>query len=188
MKNPSFAAWSLLLAAALGCSGVPDDPQARLATESYAPTYYVLEVYDGNTIGVDLNRNGVVDVPDEKVLLTGVAAPAYSSERSEYLADRAIAYLKEKLFGQRVGIEDDRKEGGLYRQEPPPEFNTAGEGFADGGSLLAYAYVGDTLVNADLIERGLARVREEIPCKKMDLLRAAETRARGKRVGIWEVR
>ena len=55
------------------------------------------------------------------------------------------------------------------------------------GRLLCYVYVGDTLVNAEIVRRGFAYARAYPPDTKYQVyLEAMEMEARQARRGIWE--
>lgn len=56
------------------------------------------------------------------------------------------------------------------------------------GRLLAYAYVGDKMINAELVRAGLARVEDYRPnVHFQDLLRSLESEARRAGRGVWSV-
>ncbi len=58
--------------------------------------------------------------------------------------------------------------------------------FDDDGNLLRYVYVGNNLLNAQLVEQGLARVDISAPDDRLETtLRAAETKAKADELGIW---
>ncbi|MHC5019087.1 MAG: thermonuclease family protein [Planctomycetota bacterium] len=157
--------------------------------------FLVLGVIDVDTLAVDLSGDGEFQPENEAIRMIGLRGPAYRDDPSdpsrkiaEYPAREAVAYLQARLVGQAVVLEDDRKEEFLYRQDPPPEFDVTGDGrlLRPGGPWLAYVYVGDVLVNRDLLDRGYAKVREDVPSNLLDTLRAAEARAQRKKVGVWE--
>ncbi len=152
--------------------------------------YMVLGVIDVSTLAVDLNGDGVFQAEDESVRMIGIRGPSFRPDRNmvQYPAREAVAYLQQQLVGQPVVLEDDRKEEFLYRQDPPPEFDVTGTGelLAPGGPWLAYVYVGDVMINRDLLDRGYAKVRSETPCNLLETLQAAEGRAQRKKIGVWE--
>jgi hypothetical protein len=152
--------------------------------------FLVLGVIDVSTIAVDLSGDGEFQPENETVRLIGIVGPSFRPDRKivQYPAREAVAYLQRHLVNQVVIVEDDRKEEFLYRQDPPPEFDVTGSGELQrpGGPWLAYVYVGDVMVNRDLLDRGYAKVRDDVPCNLLATLREAEARAQRKKIGVWE--
>ncbi len=118
----------------------------------------VTSVVDGDTIEAE------IDGQAERVRLIGMNAP----ESDECLADEATARLTELVGGQDVRLMSDVSDRDQY------------------GRLLRYVFVGDTFVNRQLVEEGLAIARRYPPDEAhADELDAAQARARDAQLGIW---
>lgn len=101
----------------------------------------VLRVVDGDTVEVDLEGR------EEDVRLIGVDTPetVKPGEPVQCFGPQASAFTKGLLEGETVRLEFDRELRDVYDR------------------LLAYVYVGDRFVNAELIEGGYARTLEIEP-------------------------
>jgi micrococcal nuclease len=140
--------------------GAPEDigPGDRVRGE-------VLDVVDGDTIEVELGGE------TERVRYIGVdtpesVAPGQPAECFGHRASDANARLVE---GEEVRLVFDQELRDAY------------------GRLLAYVYVGDVLVNAELVERGFARTLEIPPnTAKADLLERLEVAAGRAGRGLWD--
>mgnify|MGYP001052398455 CR=1 FL=1 len=131
------------------------------------PTEYsVIRVVDGDTLIVS------IDGKDETVRLIGIDAPESvhpDTSRNSELGMRSAEYAKELLEGQKVRIELDAQERDRY------------------GRLLAYVYLGDVMVNVQMVEAGMAVVATYPPNVRFtERFVEAERRAREKGVGLWE--
>jgi micrococcal nuclease len=113
------------------------------------PTCMVLRVYDGDTLGCDVNTNGHIDGKAEHVRLLGIDAPemAYSRKNTtgqhQYMAEDAKTWLEQQAMGQRIVLEQDTTPTDKY------------------GRILAYIYLPQQTesLNAGLLKQGLARLR-----------------------------
>ena len=133
--------------------------------KSNFPQYNIIRVVDGDTIVIDYNGT------DEKVRLIGVDTPESvhpdKSKNTEF-GDIVSSYSKEKLDGQKVGIEFDVQERDQY------------------GRLLAYVYVGDKMYNKSLLKKGYASVATFPPnVKYVDEFTAIQKKAVDKGKGMW---
>lgn len=178
----------------VGCITGADREEEDLGELARAGEYRVLGVVNVDTLAVDLDRNGAWAGDDsETVRLLGIRGPSYDEQSGiyEYPAAEAVAWLQQ-LVGQVVLLDDDRREEGIYRQDPPPDFAVTEDyrQLSQGGPWLAYCYVGDVMVNRELLELGYAWVRDpnEVPCNRLPELRQAEERAQRKGIGVWEFR
>jgi micrococcal nuclease len=121
----------------------------------------VVYIYDGDTIKLD---NG------EKVRYLGIDTPEmnYDKPPAERLADEAKRFNSDLVYGKKVRLEFDIVKRDKYNR------------------LLAYVYVNNVLVNAKLIEAGLAKVYIIPPNVKYadDFLDIQRTAKEAKR-GIW---
>ncbi len=136
-----------------------------LATGCAAPTApLVTRVIDGDTIEVDIA--GAI----YKVRYIGIDTPEPDDKRPEFcaLAQEATRYNRQLVEGKPVRLEKDVSETDQY------------------GRLLRYVYVGDTLVNAELVRQGLAWAKAYHPdTKYQDYLEELEEEARQAGRGIW---
>ena len=147
-----------------GGTGAVDVPAPTSAGES-APGVEVLRVVDGDTIEVDLEGT------EEDVRYIGIDSPETVKPDSpvECFGPQASERNHELVEHRTVTLEFDRERRDVY------------------GRLLAYVFVGDQFVNAELIEGGFARTLEIEPntsrAGELSLLEA-EAGAAGR--GLWE--
>jgi micrococcal nuclease len=122
----------------------------------------VVQVIDGDTLVL---AGGI------KVRVLGIDAPemARDGQPADFLAHQAKATLAHLTLNRRIGLEYDRLRYDRY------------------GRLLAYVFLPDhTLVNAQLVRRGLARVYSHAPnARHRETLLAAQRQAIQARRGIW---
>lgn len=125
------------------------------------PTGIVSAVIDGDTVvvaGVGTVRYVGIDTPE-------LHHPTKPLQR---LARRARDENRKLVFGQRVRIVRDRETRDRY------------------GRLLGYVYVGDVMVNAVLVRRGLARTLPIAPnTAHAAMFATLERAARQARIGLW---
>lgn len=132
-------------------------------------TALVSRVTDGDSIsisrGIRLTVDGKVKNITE-IRYIGVDTPEY--DEPFYRAARALN--KSLVYGKRVRLEFDKERIERY------------------GRLLAYVYVGDTFVNAEMVRRGYARIaRMEPNIKHAELFRQLEREAREQKRGMWSL-
>ena len=124
----------------------------------------VVRVVDGDTIIVSL------DGQERRLRYIGIDCPelAHSGKPREWMA-REASEANERLVGGRiVYLEKDVSETDRY------------------GRLLRYVWVGDRMVNAELVRLGYAHAITYPPdVKHQDLLRAAQREAREAKRGLW---
>jgi len=147
---------ALLLASAAPTGALAAPRPMREAT--------VVHVDDGDTIDVQLGDRA------ERVRYIGMDAP----EIAHYGAGGArggaeAARLNEALVGgRRVRLEFDREERDRY------------------GRLLAYVWVGDAMINLEMVRRGYARVQRIPPnVRHARRFASAESTARTAGLGLW---
>ena len=132
-----------------------------------ASSYRIVEVYDGDTIAVDME--GVV----EKVRLIGADTPETVDPRKTIQCGgpEASAFTHTRLHpGVRVRLVADPLSTDRDRY----------------GRLLRYVYVEDgELYNRQLIRLGFARAYLGFPFSKSDEFRAAQATAQAQQVGVW---
>jgi micrococcal nuclease len=121
-----------------------------------------VRVIDGDTLAL---AGGM------KVRVLGIDAPemAHNGLPAEFLAHKAKAVLADLTLNRKVSLEYDRLRYDHY------------------GRLLAYLFLPDhTLVNAELVRRGLARVYFIAPnLRYREVLLAAQQEAIAANRGIW---
>lgn len=148
---------------------VPPPPEPQVVEEEPAvPTGFqeaqVINVVDGDTIDVLIDgveyrlRYILVDTPETKHPTKGV----------EPFGPEAYEANRQLVEGQTVWLEKDVSETDSY------------------GRLLRYVYVGDLMVNEELLRRGLAQVATFPPdVKYVDRFRAIQQEAQAAGVGMW---
>ena len=122
-------------------------------------SYDVTYVVDGDTFRLS---NGAV------VRLIGVDTPEMGDPPEPWAA-QATLFTKEFLGGGKVDLQLDRERIDLY------------------GRFLAYAYVGDRMLNEALLQAGLARYRKEFNYQERykRRFRAAQSAAQAADRGLW---
>ncbi|MHB9033997.1 MAG: thermonuclease family protein [Anaerolineae bacterium] len=148
----------VLLGMLVGCAYLP--PPGSAAGESAA----VVDVVDGDTIWVRMGAR------EFKVRYIGMNAPELAREGvAEQPFARAAREANRRLVeGQVVILVKDVSDTDQY------------------GRLLRYVYVGDTLINAELVRLGVARAKAYPPDTTLqNELFAAQDEARAARRGIW---
>jgi micrococcal nuclease len=126
----------------------------------------VTHVVDGDTIGVR------IDGVEYRLRYIGIDAPEtkYSPRGAEPFGSEASQANSELVEGKTVLLEKDVSETDRY------------------GRLLRYVYVGDMMVNEELLRRGMARVVTFPPdVKYHDRFLDAQRAARIAGLGIWGV-
>lgn len=150
--------FSLILLAGVGLllSACGDEP-ARSPQEAL-----VVQVIDGDTLVL---AGGI------KVRVLGIDAPemARDGQPADFLAHQAKATLTDLTLNRKIDLKYDRLRYDRY------------------GRLLAYVFLPDhTLVNAELVRRGLARVYSHAPNSRYrENLLAAQKAAIQAQRGIW---
>ena len=144
-------------------SGVPEPPTAPTSPE-HGVSAQVLRVIDGHTIEVSINGETY------KVRYIGIDTPEskHPEKSVESRGQEAAAKNEELVGGQVVELEKDVSETDQY------------------GRLLRYVWVGDVMVNAELVRQGYAQVSTYPPdVKYVDLFQQLEQEARGAGRGLW---
>jgi micrococcal nuclease len=122
-------------------------------------TVSVVRVIDGDT---------VVIAGGQRVRYIGIDTPEVDPE--EAFGGEAADVNRELVQGKVVNLEKDTSETDRY------------------GRLLRYVWVDGTMVNIELVRRGLAKAKEYPPdTKYQSLLETAELEARLARRGMWIV-
>lgn len=139
---------------------------ASLSTDAKTFEAKVTAVTDGDTFTVDLDGKSekvrllLIDTPETKH--PNKPVQPFGPEASEF----TTKLLKEKT----VKLEFDVSERDQY------------------GRILAYAYLGDRMINEMLLEKGLARVAVYQPdVKYVEQFRAIQKKAQAAKLGIWSI-
>jgi micrococcal nuclease len=111
-----------------------------------ANTCRVLVIYDGDTLGCDVNGNGRVDGKAEQVRLIGIDAPEMHYSRKNHTgrdqpgAVAAKQFLTQQVLNKPVRLVQDKRPRDKY------------------GRMLAYVYASNATVsvNETLLRKGLA--------------------------------
>lgn len=135
---------------------------AALLFPSLADAVKAVRVIDGDTIEL---ANG------ETVRYIGIDAPEtlHPSRPVEFMGLEAAAFNRTLVSSQDVRLEFDVQQRDHF------------------GRLLAYVYVNDIFVNAELVRSGYARVATYPPnVRHVDLFVESERRARQEENGLWD--
>lgn len=168
---PSGVAIALVAAFFVGLfvgKGSTINPAGPVATPT--PALLVGKPQEGTyRVGRVLDGDTVELTSGERVRYHGIDAPELSDRWGTvaYKTNRAL------VEGKDVRIELDRQIFDVY------------------GRMLAFVWVGDTLINERLVDDGLATVlviKGETKPKYLSLLQAAELRAKTARRGVWTER
>jgi micrococcal nuclease len=121
----------------------------------------VIRVIDGDTIELE---GGV------KVRYIGIDTPetVHPSKPVQFMGKEASAFNRQLVEGKDVRLEYDVQRTDKY------------------GRTLAYVYVGDTFVNAELVKQGYAQIMTIPPnVKYQDLFLKLQKEAREAKLGLW---
>jgi micrococcal nuclease len=142
----------------------------------------VITVYDGDTLGCDLNGDGQIQKPEEEVRLLGVDSPEmhYSRKNKTYGSDHPVdepfakeasQWLTQQVEGTVVYLEFDRKRVDKYDR------------------TLAYVYAKPDAVeslNAGLLKKGYATLLVLGKNRRYESeFQVLETQARLSKKGLW---
>jgi micrococcal nuclease len=137
-----------------------------LATSAEAMDAFVTRVVDGDTIVVRLGT------ASEKVRYIGVNTPeVHHPRKGEERGGREAAAVNKALVnGKHVRLEFDVRSRDRY------------------GRLLAYVWVGEIMVNAEMVRRGYAQVMTVPPnVRHQDLFLKLQRDARDRGRGLWSL-
>ncbi|OPY73528.1 MAG: Thermonuclease precursor [Syntrophorhabdus sp. PtaU1.Bin058] len=129
---------------------------------AYSKDYVVKKVIDGDTIQLDTG---------ETVKYLGIEAPQLNTKdgSTEFYAKEALKYNKRLVFLKKVRLEFDHD-----KKDPQ-------------GRLLAYVYVKNLFVNAELVKLGYARASVRPPnIKHQKMLTDLERKAAEGEKGLWQ--
>jgi micrococcal nuclease len=129
---------------------------------SYGKEYVVRKVIDGDTIQIETG---------ETVRYLGIDSPELSTKTgaAEFYSREAARYNKKLVFLKKVRLEFDVEKKDHY------------------GRLLAYVYVKNVFINAELVRLGYARVMVKPPnLKHQDMLVNYQKKAMEEERGLWQ--
>ena len=151
-----------------------EDPPAALRGK----TCQVLKIFDGDTLGCDLNGNHHIEKPDEFIRLIGIDAPEmhYSRKnkqgKDQPYALEATNFLKKNTLKRVVYLEMDKRPKDRY------------------GRLLAYLYLSPTApfsLNELLLQQGYAEILFIAPnVKYQQRFETQQAQAKTAKKGIWQ--
>lgn len=144
------------------------EPVQQLVTSApqvAASDYTVTEVSDGDTIKVKMGDK------IETIRFIGMDTPETKDPRKavQCFGQQASDYTKNLLLGKQVRLESDPNDSDRDKYK----------------RLLRYVYLGDTLVNQELIKQGYAFTYVVFPFTKMEEFKASEQEARSNSRGLW---
>ncbi|MFN9691840.1 MAG: thermonuclease family protein [Vampirovibrionales bacterium] len=139
----------------------------------------VLKIIDGDTISCDLNGNGLIESPNEKIRFLQVDTPETKRSKRNPTGKAQPFGLEAKAYTQRmteakvVYLAFDKKIRDRY------------------GRTLAWVYLqktGGESVNAGLLKLGLAKVMIYSPnLAHQDEMTILEKKARASKMGLWKL-
>ena len=126
-------------------------------------TVKVLRVIDGDTVVIELFENPMT------VRLLGIDTPetVHPFKPVEYFGKQASDYLKGRLTEQTITLEFDQDKLDKY------------------GRILAYIYLNNTFINAEMVEKGYGYAYTRFPFKYKDTFVNLENIAKENKVGLW---
>lgn len=124
-------------------------------------------VFDGDTIRVGPERVRLigVDTPETEKR----ERPGRKGQKGECYADEATGYLTSRLKGKEVRLETDPADARYDKY----------------GRLLAYVYLGDQLINRELVVQGFGRAIRFFPYQKKEEFLQLEGEAKVAGRGLW---
>ena len=172
-----------LILVLLGVAGLIALPYANTKTSAEPEagiTCAVLTVYDGDTVGCDLNHDGLIEKPQEQIRMLGIDTPEmhYSKKNPTYGTDHPT----DEPFAKEASAWTDQT---LYRQTVSLDFDI--ERHDRYGRTLAYVYTSSGLdVGAALLKLGYARTlflgqNHKQAARYLPI----EETARRNRLGLW---
>lgn len=151
---------------ALAYSQLKQSKPNNYVTDTVDNTYYVTEVFDGDTIQVNMNGK------QEKIRLIGVDTPETHDPRKpvQCFGKAASEFTSQKLLNQRVRLESDPQSTNRDRYD----------------RLLRYVYDSNgTLINQQLIADGYGFAYTGFPFSKSNDFTKAQETARSQNKGLW---
>jgi micrococcal nuclease len=165
-KRLIFSLLVLILGALLGVNNVKPNSLTNLITTAQPGQYQVVEVYDGDTIGVHM------DGTTEKIRLIGVDTPEthHPNKPVQCFGQAASDYTTKNLSSKTVRLEADPMGDNRDRYD----------------RLLRYVYLPDgTLWNRKLISDGYGFAYTSFAFGKSTDFKQAEQTARQTNAGLW---
>jgi Micrococcal nuclease (thermonuclease) homologs len=153
-----------------GCAST-GDPESR-ATQN-------IRVVDGDTVEISTERG------NETVRLIGIDTPETHAENTPREFDLPRTQAARRCLGRKGKAATRRVKSLVDSQNTSVSTDPAADRRGDYGRLLAYLYAGNTSVNRQLVEEGLARVYPS-QFSHRGRYEALESRAVAERRGVWE--
>lgn len=180
----SYLAWKAAPEKTMPFQVEPSVASNRSLASSQRMACEVLTVYDGDTLGCDLNGNGAIEKPTEEIRLLGIDSPemhysrknpTYGSEHptDEPFAKEASQWLTNQTNHQTVYLEFDLRQNDKY------------------GRTLAFVYAtpdDPVSLNQQEVAEGLATILFLGKNRLHETeFQQAETQARQAKKGLWAV-
>lgn len=146
---------------------VEEKTKPKQDSSATGETATVTRIVDGDTI--EINYNGKTE--SVRLLLVDTPETKHPNLPVQPFGPEATAFAEKHLAGKTVQVEFDGPKRDKYDR------------------LLAYLWIGGKNFNQMLLENGLARYAYvyDPPYKHQDEMKAAESRAKEKRIGIWSI-
>ncbi len=155
-----FSASTLIMS---GC-GLFYDFEASAASENTGEAAYIQEG-DIYMVKEVIDGDTMILAGSERIRLIGINTPEYGM----YFYGEAKEVLEVLVLGEEVMLEKDISEIDKY------------------GRLLRYAYIGELMINLEMVKRGFANAFTYPPdVKYAELFLEAERHARSNELGLWE--
>jgi len=163
-RMPGIGAIAVLLIAVAYLVSSDEEDRGDGEPSGGATTVAVTSVVDGDTV------HATIDGVDESIRYIGIDTPEVDpSIGVECFGEEASARNKELVGGERVRLVFGAEERDRY------------------GRLLAYVFVGDELINAELVRGGYAQTLEIEPnTDRAALFERLEREAASAGRGLWE--
>lgn len=165
-RKASLASLILVLILTIITSLISKENPASVLSVSQPGLYRVTEVFDGDTISVDMNGKR------EKIRMIGVDTPETHDPRKavQCFGQRASEFTTKLLLGKEIRLEADPTNQNRDRYD----------------RLLRYVYLPDgTLVNAAIISRGYGFAYTSFPFQKIDEFKELQRDAQEQNLGLW---
>lgn len=164
-KRGHLRYYTLLVVVILLITAITSPRVQETLVDTQPGLYQVLTVNDGDTIVVDMNN------VEQTIRLIGVDTPEtqHPQKPVQCFGKAATNFTKDLVAGQTVRLEADPLSDNRDRYD----------------RLLRYVFVGDTLVNKELIAEGYGFALTSFPHSRLDDFVASETTARQENRGLW---
>jgi micrococcal nuclease len=138
-----------------------------------------IRVVDGDTVEIE------TETGNETVRLIGIDTPETSAENTPREFGLPQTQAATRCLGRKGEAATRRVKSMVDNENISVSTDPAADRRGDYGRLLAYLYAGNTSVNRQLVEEGLARVYPS-QFSRRGRYEALESRAVAERKGVWE--